>query len=135
MLMDNKILLVSTSKTGTYTELLTADYEFDKMELDLDSGRNLNGKMDRNILSHHPRKIIASFPPMDGEEMQSLLNLLDHSTLYVKAFDPFKNAMQTSPMEMMHGDLKPKLYWKVENINGTEIEVMYQKLQVELVEY
>ena len=133
--MDNKILLVSTSKTGTYTELMTADYEFDKMELDLDSGRNLNGVMERNILSHHPRKLIVSFPPMDGEEMKSLLNLLDHSTLYVKAFDPFQNAMQTSPMKMMHGDLKPKLYWKVENVNGTQIEVMYQKLQVELVEY
>lgn len=133
--MDNNILLISTSKNGTYTSVETSDYEFDKMELDLDSGRNLNGVMDRNILSHHPRKLIVSFPPMDGAEMQSLLTLLDHSTLYVKAFDPFKNAMQTSPMKMMHGDLKPKLYWKIKNINGIEIEVMYQKLQVELVEY
>lgn len=133
--MDNKILLVSTSKTGTYTELITSDYEFDKMELDLDSGRNLNGVMERNILSHHPRKLIISFPPMDGADMQSLLTLLDHSILYVKAFDPFKNAMQTEPMKMYHGDLKPKLYWKVENLNGTNIEVMYQTLQVELVEY
>ena len=133
--MDNKILLVALTANGTYTELETADYEFDKMELDLDSGRNLNGKMERNILAHHPRKLIVSFPPMDGYEMQEILTLLDHSTLYVKAFDPFINAMQTTPMEMMHGDLKPKLYWKVENINGTEIEVQYQKLQVELVEY
>jgi len=133
--MDNKILLVSTSRTGTFTELVTSSYEFNKMELDLDSGRNLNGKMERNILAHHPRKLIVSFPPMDGASMQSLLTLLDHSTLYVKAFDPFKNAMQTSPMKMYHGDLKPKLYWKVENFEGTEIKVLYQTLQVELVEY
>lgn len=133
--MDNKILLVSTKKDGTYTELQTSEYELDKMELDLDSGRNLNGVMERNILSHHPRKLIISFPAMDGEAMKSLLTLLDHSILYVKAFDPFTNSMQTSPMKMYHGDLKPKLYWKIESLNGTNIEVMYQTLQVELVEY
>lgn len=133
--MDNKILLVSTSKNGTYTSIETTDYELDKMELDLDSGRNLNGVMERNILSHHPRKIIATLPPKNGADMKSLLTLLDHSTLYVKAFDPFLNAMQTSPMKMYHGDLKPQLYWKVENINGTAIEVLYQKLKIELVEY
>lgn len=132
--MDDKILLVSTSKTGTYTELKTFDYNFDKMELDLDSGRNLNGKMDRNILSHHPRKIIATFPAQDGVQMQKLLNLLDHSTLYVKAHDPFINAMQTQPMEMMHGDLKTKLYWKVVDLEDN-VETMYEACQVELVEY
>lgn len=132
--MDDKILLVSTSKTGTYTELKTFDYNFHKMELDLDSGRNLNGKMDRNILSHHPRKIIATFPAQDGVQMQKLLNLLDHSTLYVKAHDPFINAMQTEPMVMMHGDLKTKLYWKVVDLEDN-VETMYEACQVELVEY
>ena len=133
--MENNILLVSTSASGNYTSLQTSSYEFDKMELDLDSGRNLKGKMQRNILSHHPRKIIAKFPPKDGTQMRTLLNLLDHSTLYVKGFDPFINAMQTSPMKMMHGDLKPVVYWKVENIGGTDIMVQYEQLQVELVEY
>lgn len=132
--MDNKILLVSTSKNGTYTELQTFEYSFDKMELDLNSGRNLNGKMERNILPHHPRKIIATFPAQDGVQMQKLLNLLDHSTLYVKAHDPFINAMQTEPMVMMHGDLKTKLYWKVVDLEDN-VETMYEACQVELVEY
>lgn len=126
--MDNNILVISGKS------LKTSSYEFDKMELDVDSGRNLKGKMDRNILSHHPRKIIAKFPPMSGTEMKELLNILDHSTLYVTAFNPFTNAMESN-IKMYHGDLKPVVYWKVVNIAGTAIEVQYNELQVELVEY
>lgn len=126
--MENQILVID----GTAVEV--SSYEFDKMELDIDSGRNLNGVMERNILSHHPRKIIAKFPPRTGIEMKSLLTLLDKSTLTVTAYNPFTNAMERN-IKMYHGDLKPVLYWKVENIAGTEIEVLYQELQVELVEY
>ena len=126
--MTNNLLTVNG------TALNPSGYEFDKMELDIDSGRNLNGKMERNVLSHHPRKIIAKFPPMNQSSMQNLLNILDHSTLTVNAYNPFTGAMENN-IKMYHGDLKPTMYWKVENIAGTAIEVLYQELQVELVEY
>lgn len=126
--MTNNLLTVNG------TALNPSGYEFDKMELDIDSGRNLNGKMERNVLSHHPRKIIAKFPPMNQSSMQNLLNILDHSTLTVNAYNPFTGAMESN-IKMYHGDLKPTMYWKVENIAGTAIEVLYQELQVELVEY
>lgn len=126
--MENKTLVVDG------TEIETMSYEFDKMELDIDSGRNLNGVMERNILSHHPRKIIAELPPMNAEKMKNVLAVLDKPELYVTAYNPFKDAMESN-IKMYHGNLKPVLYWKIESVDGTEIEVLYQKLKVELVEY
>ena len=128
MALSNNILNIGG------TEVAVSSYEFDKMELDIDSGRNLNGVLERNVLRHHPRKIIAKFPPMDQSSMQSLLGILDHSTLTVSAYNPFTGSVESN-IKMYHGDLKPTLYWKVENIGGTAIEVLYQELQVELVEY
>lgn len=116
------------------TELAVASYEFNKMELDIDSGRNLNGVLERNILSHHPRKIMVTFPPMSQSDMENLLSILDNSTLTVSAYNPFTGAIESN-IKMYHGDLKPKIYWKVENLAGDAVEVLYYELQVELVEY
>lgn len=102
------------------------DYDFSKKELDLDSGRNLNGKMDRNVLPHHPRTIDFTLPPKTRNEMSEVLRVLDKSTLTVKAFDIFKNKIDT--IEMMHGDLNPSLYWNPD-------EMLYKNMKVQLVEY
>lgn len=128
--MNNQLLIVN----GTDITEYISSYELDKMELDIDSGRNLNGVLERNILSHHPRKIIASIKPVSGTEMASLLTLLDNPRLTVNGYNPFTNSM-TGDMTMYHGDLRPVLYWKVENVEGNSVEVLYQTLQIELVEY
>lgn len=102
-------------------------YNFSKKELDLDSGRNLNGVMQRNILAHHPHTLTLKFPPMDAEQMSTLLNRLDNPYLNVTAFDPFLNNMAT--YTMMHGDLNPSI-----NIYVTD-RILYNEFTVELVEY
>ena len=102
-------------------------YVFSKKELDLDSGRNLNGVMQRNVLDHHPHTLSLKFPPMDEDQMATLLNLLDHPTLSVTAYDPFKKSQQT--YSMMHGDLNPSI-----DIFVTD-RILYNEFSVELVEY
>ena len=82
-------------------EVPCSKYKFSKMEIDLDSGRNLNGVMERNILAHHPRKLHITFPPMNENSMHALLSLLDNPTLTVTAYNPFTKSTET--MYMMHG--------------------------------
>lgn len=102
-------------------------YNFSKKEMDLDSGRNLEGVMQRNILAHHPHTLKLKFPPMGAEQMTTLLNLLDNPYLQVTAFDPFLNNMAT--YTMMHGDLNPSIDIFVED------RILYNEFTVELVEY
>lgn len=114
-------------------ELECTSYVFAKMELDLDSGRNLNGVMERNVLAHHPRKLTVKFPPMNSAEMVSLLAIIDKSTLSVTAFNPFTGLNET--MTMYHGDLIPEIYWNGINPKTNTQEILYKEFQVELVEY
>lgn len=107
-------------------DLAVKSYDFSKKEIDLDSGRNLEGKMERNVLAHHPRTIDIVLPPLTREDMHRYLNILDHSTLTVRAFDIFKNDIST--IEMMHGDLNTSLYWNPD-------EMLYKDMKVQLVEY
>ena len=109
---------------GTDVEVMS--YDFSKKEQDLDSGRNLEGKMDRNVLEHHPRTIDIVLPPLTREEMNRYLTVFDKSTLRVSAFDIFTNSIQT--LEMMHGDLSPSLYWNPD-------EMLYNAMKIQLVEY
>lgn len=116
---------------GKQLECMT--YQFAKMELDLDSGRNLNGVMERNVLAHHPRKLTVTFAPMNQAEMKSLLNTIDNPTLTVVAFDPFAGSNTT--MTMYHGDLIPEIYWNGINPTTNKQEILYKEFKVELVEY
>lgn len=102
------------------------NYDFSKKELDLDSGRNLDGIMSRNILAHHPRTIDVVFPPMNRNEMHYILNLIDRPHITVRAFDIFTNNIET--IDMMHGDLNPSLYWNPD-------DMLYNSFKVQLVEY
>lgn len=114
-------------------QLECSSYTFAKMELDLDSGRNLNGIMERNVLAHHPRKLTIKFPPMNSTEMINLLAVLDNSSLTVNAFNPFTGAYEN--MTMYHGDLIPEIYWNGTNPTTNTQEILYKEFQVELVEY
>lgn len=110
-------------------------YAFSKKEQDLDSGVNLEGYMERNVLEHHRRTLTLKFPSMNGTQMMKLLNILDKPTLHVKAFDPWINGLQEKEMEIMHGDLSPTLYgfdWDYEN---ECVQAVYEEFTVQLVEY
>ena len=115
------------------TEVSCASYRFAKMEIDLDSGRNLNGVMERNVLAHHPRKLFITFPPMNENARYNLLTLLDNSTLSVTAYNPFTKTTET--MSMMHGDLDSEIYWDGTNPATNTKEILYKECTVELVEY
>lgn len=123
---------MATLKIGN-TDLSCMSYRFAKMEIDLDSGRNLNGVMERNILAHHPRKLFITFPAMNETAMYNLLALLDNPTLSVTAYNPFTKT--TEPMTMMHGDLSPEIYWDGINPATNTKEILYKQFTVELVEY
>ena len=121
-------MLVSINGVELSNPAPAPPYNFSKKEQDLDSGRNLNGVMERNILAHHPHTLTLKFPPMEGGQMTALLQLLDHSTLNVTAFDPFSGSMQT--YVMYHGDLSPSV-----NIYTPPDRILYNEFTVELVEY
>ena len=111
-------------------------YGFAKYEQDLDSGRDLTGTMQRNVLAHHPRKLFLKFPyGMNGEQMKKLLSLVDKQTINARAFDPWTNSMQTRTMKLMHGDLVPEVDYFEWNYDLNSIQPVYNEFSVELVEY
>jgi hypothetical protein len=107
-------------------DVAVQSYDFSKKEQDLDSGRNLDGVMDRNILAHHPRTIDIVLPPLNRDDMHRYLNIFDNPYLTVRAFDIFTNDIQT--LTMMHGDLSPSIYWNPD-------EMLYKAMKIQLVEY
>lgn len=113
-----------------------APYGFGYYEQDLDSGRDMDGVMDRNVLDHHPRKLFLNFPyGMSIAQMSKLLNMIDKSTLTVKAFDPKLGSMQTTTMQVMHGDLVPEVDYFYFNYETQKVDAYYNAFSVELVEY
>lgn len=110
-------------------------FVFSKKELDIDSGRNLDGVMERNILSHHPRTLSLKFPSMNGKQMKSLLSILDNPIMNIKAFDPFINDVQTVTMKVMHGDLTTSLDRFIWDYEKNKPLAIYNEFSVELVEY
>lgn len=115
---------------GTDVELM--DYQWMLADQDLDSGRNLAGYMERNLLDHSINKLTLVFPPQNGDERSATLKLLHKEKLICKFLSPYSNSIETHTM--MHGDLKSALYWNIVNNDGVE-EVLYNSFQVELVEY
>lgn len=111
------------------------DWNFSKKEQDLDSGVNLEGYMERNILEHHRRTLDLSFPSMNGEQMKRILEIFDKPTVIVKVFDPWLNEIQTNGMQMMHGDLTPKIYGFFWDYANERIDVKYHPITIQLVEY
>lgn len=101
-------------------------YDFDKKEIDLDSGRNLDGKMERNVLEHHPRTLDIVLPPLNRADMHRYLKIFDKPELNVSAYDVFEDAVVN--IVMMHGDLKTSLYWNPD-------EMLYNAMKIQLVEY
>ena len=108
------------------TDVAVKSYAFSKKELDLDSGRNLNGVMERNVLAHHPRTIDIVLPPCDRTAMHNYMVLFDKPELTIKGFDIFTNQIET--FYCMHGDLNPDIYWNPD-------EMLYKEMKIQLVEY
>ena len=99
-----------------------------KKEMDLDSGRNLKGIMQRTVLEHHPRTLTLKFPAgMNEIQMKNLLEVLDKPELDVECFDPF--TADKTVAKMYHGDLTPSIQIYIEG------RIQYDEFSVELVEY
>lgn len=114
------------------TALEVMDYTWSKKEIDIDSGRNLYGIMERDIAEHHPITLKVIFPPQNLTERSQLLTLLDNSYMTVRALNP-KTGTLTEHI-CMHGDLDSSIYWSVDNENSNT-EILYKQFSVDLVEY
>lgn len=110
-------------------------YSFSKKELDLDSGRGLDGVMQRNVLEHHARTLDLTFNYLNGRQMSRLLNIIDKSSMQVQAFDPWTNSMQTVSMEVYHGDLNPKIHMFDWDEDLQQVTPIYEPITIQLVEY
>lgn len=113
------------------TEVEVMDYQWLLADQDLDSGRNLAGYMERNLLDHSVNKLTIIFPPQNGTDRAATLQLLHSESLVCSFLSPYSNSYEEHIM--MHGDLSSALYWNPDDSLGTEI--LYQQFQVELVEY
>lgn len=98
---------------------------------DVDSGRNLAGYMERNVLDHSANVLTITFPPQDAIQRNRLLQLLHKNQLTCTFLSPLSNQMETHIM--YHNDLESDLYWNVSDIIGNEI--LYNSFQVKLIEY
>lgn len=94
---------------------------------DLDSGVNLEGYMDRNLLPHSRRTIDIILPPCSKEELHQYMKLFHKEHLQVKIWCIFEGKETT--IDMMHGDLIGKMYWELED--GS----LYEATKIQLVEY
>ncbi len=110
-------------------------YNFSKKELDLDSGRGLDGIMQRNVLDHHARTLDLIFSGLNGRQMSRLLNIVDKPSMQVRAFDPWTNSMQTASMEVYHGDLNPKITMFDWDYETNQVTPIYEPITIQLVEY
>lgn len=108
-------------------------YTFSKKELDYDSGRNILGIMERNVLEHHTRTLDLTFNDMNGDQMSRLLQLVDKSTLQVTAYDPWYNELRT--YTMMHGDLTPKITMFDWDYTQNKVIARYEPFTIQLVGY
>lgn len=114
---------------GTDVEVM--DYSWTLADQDLDSGRNLAGYMERNLLPHSVNTLTLIFPPQEGPERAATLQLLHKRNLVCTFLSPFSNTMETHTM--MHGDLESTIYWNVDDELGSQI--LYNSFEVKLVEY
>lgn len=115
------------------TEVQVMDYQWMLADQDLDSGRNLAGYMERNLLDHSVNKLTITFPPQTGAERATTLQLLHKEHLSCNFLSPYTNSYETH--DMMHGDLKSALYWNVDSEGDIPSQILYNAFQVELVEY
>lgn len=141
-------LNVSNGTTGTQITLQSgvymglndpapeSPYGLGKYEQDLDSGRDMDGIVIRNVLDHHPHKIFLNMPyGMNRKQMARFLHLVDQSTLYVNSWNPWKADMDTTVMKMMHGDLVPEVDFFYYDYDKQDIDCKYNAISVEIVEY
>jgi len=98
---------------------------------DLDSGRNLAGYLERNILEHSVNTLNITIPPQNAAQRAHTLQLLHKNYLTVSFLSPYSNTVETHTL--YHGDLESELYWNVDDAIGTE--TLYNAMQVKLVEY
>ena len=98
---------------------------------DLDSGRNLAGYLERNILEHSVNTLNITIPPQNATQRAHTLQLLHRNYLTIQFLSPYTNTIETHTF--YHGDLESELYWNVSDAIGTE--TLYNAMQVKLVEY
>lgn len=116
---------------GTDVEVM--DYLWSLADIDLDSGRNLSGYMERDLLDHSVNTLTIVFPPQNQTLRQQTLQLLHKEHLNCKFLSPYTNSLETH--DMMHGDLESKLYWNIKDVRTNEDIIEYEAFQVKLVEY
>lgn len=114
---------------GTDVEVM--DYQWLIADQDLDSGRNLAGYMERNVLDHSANVLTIVFPPQYASQRRALLRLLHKKQLSCTFLSPLSNTMETHIM--YHNDLESALYWNPNDSIGNE--VLYNAFQVKLIEY
>ena len=115
---------------GTDVEVMS--YLWSLKDQDLDSGRNLAGFMERNLLEHSVNTLTITFPPQNQFKRQQILTLLHKKDLICKFLSPITNTIETHTL--MHGDLESGIYWNILDEEGND-EILYDAFQVQLVEY
>lgn len=107
------------------------NYTWTLADQDLDSGRNLAGYMERNMLPHSVNTLTLTFPPQEAAERALTLQRLHKKNLVCTFLSPYSNTLETHTM--MHGDLESTIYWNVDDELGSQ--TLYNSFEVKLVEY
>lgn len=115
---------------GTDVEVMS--YLWTLNDQDLDSGRNLAGYMERDLLEHSINTLTVTFPPQNQTERQQILTLLHKENLVCRFLSPITNTIETHTL--MHGNLESEVYWNVIDSDNND-EILYKAFQVKLVEY
>ena len=90
-----------------------------------DSGRNAKGDTVIDVVNRKV-KVYASFRPMNGSEMVSLLSAIEPYVISVQYLDSKTNALKT--IQCYHGTPEPEYYWTLKN------QVLYKAFDLNFIE-
>ena len=89
------------------------------------SGRNANGDTVLDVINRKV-KVYATFRPLDGAEMLTLLRLLDNYVVQVEYLDSRTNSLST--ITCYTGTPEPEYYW----VRGNSI--LYKEFSLNFIE-
>ena len=103
---------------------------------ELDSSRNANGKLQRNILEHMPSTISFQTKPMWNDELDKMMSFIrshysveNERKLVLEYYSPDINAYKTGEFYM------PDMDFPINRVDLAQNRIFYNGFQLEFIEY
>ena len=104
-------------------------YDIDSGET---TGRNLQGDLVRDRVRAGKEKLVMEFPPMQAQDMTTMLKLVANSSFQCKYYSLYTGTVRT--VKMYVGDRSANRYYKIKD-NLTEKTLMWTDIKFNFIEF